>query len=96
MTRRQHDGVDFLKIITVLATTFGVSLGLCGLTALMASKIPSLMILGWIELVAMVLSLGGIIVLLPLWVVVGLIHGGGGSGPEPQRLFDDPDRDGNG
>jgi hypothetical protein len=47
MVNPQRDGVDFLKIITVLAVTFGVSLGLCGFTALAASHIPGLFILGW-------------------------------------------------
>jgi hypothetical protein len=55
-------GINFPKVITVLAIIFGVSLGLCGLTAI-ASRAnqlaPVLIPLGFLELAGILFSAVG-------------------------------------
>jgi len=90
MTRPRRNGVDFLKIITaVLAMIFGVSLGLCGLSSLAPGRSLASSTLFSIELTAMALSLAGMILLIPVWIITGLIHGRS----SPQRRFEDKDKE---
>lgn len=65
-------GINFPKVITILAIIFGVSLGLCGLTAI-ASRVnqlePALIPLGFLELAGILFSAVGLVVMTVLWVV---------------------------
>jgi len=84
---------NFAKVMAVLAVVFGVSLGLCGLTAVVASAAPPLAMLGALEMAAMLLSLLGMIVVGLAWLVATIAGGGSSDGLEFQKLFDD-ERDG--
>jgi hypothetical protein len=88
------DRVNFAKIVTVLAVTFGISLGMCGLTWALSSKMSDgggfLIPFGILELIAMGLSALGLVVTVILWVVASIAAGhGGGKNEGPQKLFDD-------
>jgi hypothetical protein len=94
------DRIPFVKIITILAVTFSIGLGLCGLTYALntagvakynGSFYPDL--LGLLSLVVMVVSFLGLIVASLAYGVLsslgslGIIRPGG----EIQRLFDNPE-----
>lgn len=89
------NGINFPKVITVLAITFGVSLGLCGLTAI-ASRVsqlaPALIPLGFLELGGILFSAVGLVVMTVLWVVATALDRTGPSGDGPQRLFDSDEK----
>jgi hypothetical protein len=96
--------VNFAKIITVLAIVFGVSLGLCGLTAaLNASGIirsneefgDSILVgTGILELLGMAVSGVGLVVTTIVWVIASAVSPSSRRSSDPQRLFDDEnDRD---
>ena len=74
LDERLVDRIPFAKIITVLAIVFGISLGLCGVTFVLSSGGGSgsgfLIGLGILELVALGVSLAGL--LLTLLVLVTL------------------------
>jgi hypothetical protein len=78
MSERLADRVPFTKIIVVLASAFGIALGLCGLTAFatmsghnaLTSVLGSL---GAIELIVMLLSAAGLVLTVIAWVVVSII-----------------------
>jgi hypothetical protein len=63
---RLLENVNFAKIVTVLAIVFGVALGSCGITAVLAigggsinqSVGAAFMVLGYAELAVMILSSG--------------------------------------
>lgn len=82
---RLLDHVNFPKVVTVFAVTFGVALGACGLTALVGRG-DTAMTFGLVELAAMVLSAVALIVTV---VIVASIGDRGGGTP---KLFDDADR----
>jgi len=90
------DRVNFAKVITVLAVTFGISLGLCGLTAVLSSQTRGsgtvLIFIGILELIVIGLSALGLVVTVIVWVVASIaaVHGGGKS-DGPQKLFGDSD-----
>jgi hypothetical protein len=56
-----RDEMNLPKIIVVLAIAFVVSLGLCGLTAIAADRVPGVAVLGFVELAVMLLSDGGLV-----------------------------------
>lgn len=100
MPKSLVDRIPFVKIITILAVSFSIGLGLCGLTyALNTAGIgkynksfyPDL--LGLFSLVVMVVSFLGLAIssiaylLLAALGSLGIIRRGG----EPQRLFDNPE-----
>lgn len=82
--------VNFPKIVTVLAITFAIGFGLCGLNFIAASTghgDPSVLIAtGWLELLVMILSAVGLVVTLVTWGISGRDRDRG-----PQRLFDRDD-----
>jgi O-antigen ligase len=90
------DRVNFARIVTVLAVTFGISAGLCGLTAVLSSQArgsgSALIFIGALELIVMALSALGLVLTVIAWVVAS-IAGGGGSGKHdgPQKLFENSD-----
>jgi hypothetical protein len=75
------DRIPFAKIITVLAIIFGVSLGLCGMTAFISSREGAsgnyFVVFGIIELIAMAGSAAGLILTTIVWVVLSMIRPGG-------------------
>lgn len=88
-------GINFPKVITVLAIIFGVSLGLCGLTAI-ASRAnqfaPVLIPLGFLELGGILFSAVGLVVMTLLWVIATALNRTG-TGDGPQRLSDSHEKD---
>ena len=72
MSMPMRNGFNFAKVITILAIVFGVSLGACGLTVAAADRWPGLPALGIIEMISMVLSGGGIVVMGLIWVLVSI------------------------
>lgn len=92
---RLLERINFPKVVTVLAITFGVAIGACGLTALGSAKGGGnyLVTLGLIELAVILLSALGLIVTVIVWIVASLLGQTGYKGSEPQRLFNDSDKD---
>jgi len=76
MTQRLVDRIPFKKIVTVLAVVCGVSFGLCGVTPFLFSGssrlVESFMVL---ELVAMGLSLAGLVLTLLVFVTLSIFSG---------------------
>jgi hypothetical protein len=95
MRERLVDRIPFAKILVVLAVTFGVSLGLCGVTLVMSAASHSgdglLEGLGILELAAMALSAGGLILASLVWLILRVIGGSGGKVSQPQKLLDEED-----
>jgi hypothetical protein len=103
---RLLENVNFPKTVAVLASVFGVSLGLCGMTAFASLSLnriqspfiaffrPFFPMAGVVELIAMALSAVGLVVVSILWVISSAV-GGFGHGNDPQKLFDGSD-DGSG
>lgn len=85
---REH--INFPKIVTVLAVTFAIALGACGLTVLVSSHGGGeyAMPLGILELVVMVLAAAGLVVTVVVWVVASALGNIGPKGSETQRLFE--------
>jgi hypothetical protein len=79
MKRPLADRIPFAKIVTILAVTFGVALGLCGMTVLVSSNThlggSAMMPLGVLELVVMVLSAAGLVLTTIAWVIASALGG---------------------
>jgi hypothetical protein len=92
---RLLEHVNFPKIVTVLAVTFGIALGACGLTALAAAGTNKagqyVLPLAFVELAVMVLSALGLVLTVIVWIVVAAIGGRGGES-DTIKLFDDSDK----
>lgn len=82
--------INFPKIVTVLAVIFGIALGACGLTALVASTAAGqyLMPLGMLELGVMIVSGVLLLIAVIVWVLATAFGNLGSDSSEPQRLFD--------
>jgi len=75
------DRINFPKIVIVLAVTFGVALGACGLTAIGGTLGGNFAItLGLIELGVMLLSLLGLVLTLIAWAIAAATRTRGGTG----------------
>jgi hypothetical protein len=59
---RLLENVNFPRLVTIFAVTFGLTLGACGLTALAGSG--KLLALGMLELALMLLSAAGLLLTL--------------------------------
>lgn len=103
MSEKRSKGFPFSKIVVVLACTFGVGLGLCGLNAVLSVSgaamggvgsfiAPLRGIVGIVSLAAMVLSALGLVSTVIAWVVAEAF-GLGRPRSEPQRLFENRDDD---
>lgn len=101
MSESPSRGFPFAKIVVVLACTFGVGLGLCGLGGLLsvsgmatggAGSVmgPLMGILAIVSVAAMILSALGLVLTVIVWVVVEAF-GLGQRRSEPQTLFGDKD-----
>jgi hypothetical protein len=65
----------FAKIVTVLAISFGIGLGLCRLSILPSQDNLDINWLSWLSLLIMVVSFVGLIVTLISWVIRIVIDG---------------------
>jgi hypothetical protein len=101
MSEERSRGFPFARIVVVLACTFGVGLGLCGLNAVLSlsgasvggfgSAMGSLRgVVAIVSLAAMILSALGLVLTVIVWVVVEAF-GIGRRGSDPQTLFGDKD-----
>jgi hypothetical protein len=97
---RWLERVNFSRIVVVLAITFGIALGLCGLNFLAVSRLSGrggagslLMTTAWFELAAMILSAVGLVLCLVGWGVRSIIGTMRHGRSTPQRLFDDDNSD---
>jgi len=101
MSENGSSGFPFSKIVVVLACTFGVGLGLCGLNAVLSGAgvtrggVGSVMgplmgVVAIVSLLAMILSALGLVLTVIAWVVSEAFGLGRGRN-EPQKLFEDRD-----
>jgi hypothetical protein len=93
MSKPLVDRIPFAKITAVMAATFVVSLGLCGLSGMLSSPFgPSPSeefgggFVGNMGLILFLLSALGLVVTLIAWPLVAVF---GDKSNDPQRLFDD-------
>ena len=95
MSERLIDRIPFAKIITVLAIVFGISLGLCGVTAVLSSggNIGGSFLNGLGILVAagILLSLAGLVLTCAVWVTLSVFGSFSEKVSQPQKLFDEED-----
>ncbi|MGA3373441.1 MAG: hypothetical protein ABSC48_16945 [Terracidiphilus sp.] len=95
MSERLVDRIPFSKIAAVLATVFGVSLGLCGVTFVLSSGgnrgSGFFEGLGMLELAAMALSAAGLALTLVVYVTLLIFGSFSEKVSQPQKLFDDRD-----
>lgn len=94
-----RSGFPFAKVVTGLAITFGVALGLCGVSLIVSGLSasassaaralagPALGVLGLIGLVAMVVTGPALVIMVIAWVIAGLI--GPRHNSDPQKPFND-------
>jgi membrane associated rhomboid family serine protease len=91
------DRVNFAKIVTVLAITFGISFGLCGATLVFSSQMRGsgsiLIFIGILELIVMGISALGLLLTVIVWVIASAVGNFGKNASEPQKLFDDSKND---
>lgn len=85
--------INFPKVVTVLAITFGVALGACGLTGIAATRggNDALVSLAFIELALILLSAVGLVLTVVVWIIASALGKTEHRGSAPQRLFDDKD-----
>jgi hypothetical protein len=95
MSERLIDRIPFAKITTVLAVVFGISLGLCGVTAILSSGGNSgsgyLFGFGMLELVALGGSVVGLLLTLLVFVVLSIF--GAFRREKSQSIFSSKDGD---
>jgi hypothetical protein len=93
------DRIPFAKILVVLTVVFGIALGLCGVTFVLALNASGgnspagllLSIAAPVELVMMALSFVGMVVVAIFWVVLSVARGNKAEDSERQRLIDGKD-----
>lgn len=88
-----RDGIDFSKVITVLAVAFIASLGLCGLSSALPQESSITVVIGMGGAVVGVLSFLGILGMAFLWAIAAIFHPGQVTKSGVQKLFDDDRRD---
>jgi hypothetical protein len=99
---RLLENVNFTKIVTVLAIVLGIALGSCGITAVVALSgvgrsqgfAGAFVFLEYAELLAMILSAVGLVVVVAIWIIASIVGNLGHDSSEPQRLFEDKKDDG--
>ncbi|MGA9070131.1 MAG: hypothetical protein WB424_07745 [Terracidiphilus sp.] len=95
MSERLIDRIPFAKIIAVLATVFGISLGLCGITfvvSLGGGRSGEFFLgLGMLELIAIVLSAVLLVLTLIVFVTLLIFRGVSKKVSQPQKLFGEED-----
>ena len=98
---RWPEHLNFRKIVTVLAITFGIALGLCGLNFVAVASLRGhmgrpgmvLMVTAYVELAAMILSAMGLLICLLARGITSIIARSRHGRSMPQRLFDDKNTD---
>jgi hypothetical protein len=67
--------INFPKVVTVLAITFGVALGACGLTGIAATRggNDAFVSLAFIELAVILLSAVGLILTVVVWIIASAL-----------------------
>jgi hypothetical protein len=89
---RLLERVNFPKVVTVLAITFGVALGACGITGVAAASSGGgnfLVTLAFVELAVILLSAAGLVITAIVWIVASLLGQTRSKGSNPQVPFDD-------
>lgn len=96
MTIPLMDPIPFVKIVIVLAVTFGIAVGLCGLSGTLRPPMgpdPSEEfgggLLGVGSMIVMLLSAAGLLLTGAAWFLAAIIGGLSPRGSDVQRLFDD-------
>jgi hypothetical protein len=91
MSERLVDRIPFAKIVIVLAIAFGVSLGLCGVTFVLAlsGKDHILAGFGILELVVIGVSAAGLVLTCVVWVTLSIFGSFSETASQPQKLFPD-------
>src|ERR1700733_13682684 len=92
----------FAKIATILAISLVIGIGLCGMDYFLAAngigksnEEFGIGPLDGVSMVVMILSAAGLVITLVLWFLAAIFgFGGRGRGDtQPQRLFDDSDKE---
>jgi hypothetical protein len=99
MSERLIDQIPFAKIVAVLATVFGISLGLCGITFVLSmggargrGGIGGFFVgLGVLELIAIVLSAALLALTLVVLVTLFIFESFSEKVSQPIKLFDERD-----
>lgn len=92
---QSRNGSIFPKIIAILGIIFGISLGLCGVTAVFAGRgggEAAAGLVGVISLAGMLLSLAGLILVLPIWAIVAAVSRSHDASEETQPTVDSSDQ----
>lgn len=88
MSERLVDRIPFAKIVTVLAIVFGISLGLCGVTFFLSTGGGGgggfLIGLGMLELVALGVSMAGLLLMLLAFVTLSIFGAFGEKVSQPK------------
>jgi len=96
MSERLVDRIPFAKIVTVLATVIGISLGLCGATFFLSRGAGSgsgvFIGLGIMELVAIGVSIAGLLLTLLVFVTLSIL-GAFSKEVSQSRIFSEPGDD---
>lgn len=106
MSKPLVDRIPFAKIVIVLASAFGIALGLCGMNLVLLNLGigvghnsgnyfggPLLSTLGIVELAVMVISAVGLVITVAAWVITSAVGGFRRGESEPQQLFNYEDKD---
>jgi hypothetical protein len=89
---RLLERINFSKVVTILAVTFVVAIGACGLTAFASNSFGSFaVVLGVIELGVMILSAIGLAVMLILWLIAAIMGVNRTAGSDTMGLSDPKD-----
>ncbi len=87
--------IPFAKIVLILAVVFLVSLGLCGLTVFLSSSghmnSDPFTSFGILELIAMLLSLAGLLITLFFWALFAIVGSFGHSTSQTEQPFHELD-----
>jgi hypothetical protein len=99
MSKSPHRSLPFARIVAVLASAFGVGVGLCGLDHLLAAhnigrsqQEFGVGPLDGVSLFVMFFSAVGLVLTLIVWPLASLFHRSSRKSSDPPRLFDDSDK----
>jgi hypothetical protein len=102
MSKQPADGTSFAKIVVIFAVSLGIGLGLCGLGFFLnahgvgrgSEEFGGVQPMGVLSLLIIVVSSFGLVVSLLAWAVAGMLRSFGWlGGNDPQRLFDDSEKE---
>lgn len=87
-----RDGMNYPKIVTILAVVFIASLGLCGLSSALPRESAMTVIMMMAGASIGALSFLGILGVAFLWAIAAIFHPRQGTRSGLQKLFDDEER----